>query len=299
MRARRPPPLLRYRQRAARVLLAPALGLLLAVAAWPLARTALLAFSDATLGSPASGRWVGLHNFATLAADPAWWEAVANTLRFAALSVSLELVLGLGVALVLRRSFPGNGLLRAAVLLPWAVPNVVSARIWAWMANDVYGVLNDALLRAHLIAQPVAWLADPGTALAMIVAADVWKTTPFVALLLLAGLQAIPGGLYEAARVDGAGPWRCFRHVTLPLLRPALALALVFRLLDALRVFDVVYVLTGSSHTTATVSVYARQQLIDFQDFGYGSAAALAIFVLVGAVCAAVLTGLRVRLEAP
>jgi len=299
MRTRRPLTLHRHRVRTARWLLLPTLGLLAAVAAWPLARTAGLAFTDATLGSPASGRWVGLYNFAALAADPAWWEAVVNTLRFAALSVSLELGLGLGVALVLRRAFPGNSVLRAVVLLPWAIPNVVSARMWAWMAHDVYGVLNDLLLRAHLIAQPVPWLADAGTALAVIVTADVWKTTPFVALLLLAGLQAIPAGLYEAARVDGAGPWRCFRHVTLPLLRPAIAVALVFRLLDALRVFDVVYVLTGSSHTTATVSVYARQQLIDFQDFGYGSAASLAIFLLVAMGAVAVITGLRVRLEAP
>jgi trehalose/maltose transport system permease protein len=296
---RRRPSLQRRRVRTAALLLAPALGLLLAVAAWPLARTAALACTDAMLGAPGPARWVGLANFAALAADPDWWGAVANTLRFAALSVSLELVLGLAVALVLRRAFPGNGLLRALVLLPWAIPSVVSARIWAWMAHDVYGVLNDLLLRAHVLAQPVAWLADPGPALGVIVAADVWKTTPFVALLLLAGLQTIPGGLYEAARVDGAGPWRCFRHVTLPLLRPALAVACVFRLLDALRVFDVVYVLTGDSRGTATVSVYARQQLIDFQAFGYGSAAALAIFALVAAVTAAVVTALRVRLEAP
>jgi trehalose/maltose transport system permease protein len=297
--ARRPQPLQRARVRTALWLLAPALALLLAVAAWPLLHTVALAFSDATLERPGAARWVGGENFAALAADPDWWQALANTLRFAALSVSLELALGLGVALVLRRAFPGNGLVRAAVLLPWAVPNVVSARLWAWMAHDLYGVFNDLLLRAGLIAHPVAWLADPAGALGLIVAADVWKTTPFVALLLLAGLQAIPRELYESARVDGAGPWRAFRHVTLPLLRPALAVALTLRLLDALRVFDVVYVLTGSSRATATVSVYARQQLIDFQDFGFGSAAACAIFLLVALATVTALTALRVRLEAP
>lgn len=289
----------RYRLRAARWLLLPALALLALVAGWPLLRTIALAFTDATLAQPGPAAWVGLENFAYLASDRTWWRAVGNTLAFAAVSVALELALGLAVALVLRRVFPGSGLLRAVVLLPWAIPNVVSARMWAWMAHDVYGVLNDALLRLGVLAEPVAWLADPLTALGMVVVADVWKTTPFVALLLLAGLQAIPGELYEAARVDGAGPLRCFRHVTLPLLRPAIAVALVFRLLDALRVFDVVYVMLGTSRATTTVSVYARQQLIDFQDFGYGSAAAFAVFVLVALATVAVLTGLRVRMEVP
>ncbi len=297
-RSRRGRGLRGYRLRAAALLLLPTLLLLAGVAAWPLLRSTALAFTDARLGLPGAA-WVGLANFRYLLLDPLWWGAVGNTLHFAAVSVSLEVALGLAIALLLRRALPGSGVLRAVVLLPWAVPNVVSARVWAWMANDVYGVLNDLALRLHLLDAPRAWLADPGTAMALVIAADVWKTTPFVALLLLAGLQAIPANLYEAARSDGAGPWQGFRHVTWPLLRPALAVAVVFRLLDALRAFDVMYVMTGNAPGTATVSVYARQQLIDFQDLGYGSAATTAVFALVALVTVVAVTSLRLRLEAP
>jgi trehalose/maltose transport system permease protein len=267
--------------RAAWLFLLPTLLILAAVAAWPLGRTIALSFTDARLGELGTARWVGFDNFAALAADPDWWHAVRTTLVFAAVSVTLELALGMVIALVLDRSFPGRGLVRAAVLIPWAVPTVVSAQMWRWMYNDTFGVVNDLLLRLGLIAQPVAWLADDRTALAAVIATDVWKSTPFMALLLLAGLQTIPGELYQAASVDGAGALRRFLSVTLPLLRPALAVALIFRTLDALRVFDLIYVMTSNARGTATLSVYARQQLIDFQDGGYGSAIASVIFVII------------------
>jgi trehalose/maltose transport system permease protein len=165
--------------------------------------------------------------------------------------------------------------------VPWAIPTVVSAKMWDWMLHDVYGVVNAGLLGLGLIAAPIAWTASPDTALLSIVMVDVWKTTPFVALLLLAGLQTIPADVYEAAHIDGATPIQTFWKVTLPLLKPALLVALIFRTLDALRVFDIVYVMTGNNRSTMTMSVYARQQLVDFQDVGYGSAAATLLFAIV------------------
>ena len=255
--------------------------MLAAVAGWPLLRTVRFSFTDAQLTALDSAHWVGLENFAALLADPDWWHAVAVTLVFTVVSVGLEFALGLIVALVLDAPFLGRGALRAAMLIPWAVPTVVSAQMWRWMYNESYGVINDLLLRLGLIQAPVAWLANDRTAIAAVIVTDVWKATPFVALLLLAGLQNISEELYDAAKIDGAGPLARFLRITLPLLRPAIAVALIFRTLDALRVFDLIYVMTSNSRSTATISVYARQQLVDFQDVGYGSAASSVIFVII------------------
>jgi trehalose/maltose transport system permease protein len=255
--------------------------MLAAVAGWPLLRTVRFAFTDAQLTALESAHWVGIENFAALLADPDWWHAVAVTLVFAVISVSLEFVLGLVIALVLDAPFLGRGARRAAMLIPWAVPTVVSAQMWRWMYNESYGVINDLLRRLGLIQAPVAWLANDRTAIAAVIVTDVWKATPFVALLLLAGLQNISEELYDAAKIDGAGPLARFLRITLPLLRPAIAVALIFRTLDALRVFDLIYVMTSNSRSTATISVYARQQLVDFQDVGYGSAASSVIFVII------------------
>ncbi len=273
----------RSRVRAAWLFLAPMLLTLLLVAGWPLARTAFYSMTDAGLSDLDVYSFVGGENFLLredgrwygILADPVWWRAVANTLLFAGVSVFFETVLGVVIALVLDAGVRGRGLMRAAVLIPWAIPTVVSAKIWAWLLHDQFGMVNDLLLRLGLVAEPVAWLASPDLALWSVVAVDVWKTTPFVALLVLAALQMLPRDCYEAARVDGIHPVRVFFQVTLPLIRPALAIAVIFRLLDAMRVFDLVYVMTGSTDATMTMSVYARQQLVDFQDVGYGSAASV------------------------
>ncbi len=284
------------RRRAAWLFLAPTLLLLAAVAGWPLLRTLLLSFTDAQLARPGEARWIGWENFAFLLQDPDWWRAVANTLVFTTLSVSAQLVLGLGVALALNARFPGRGLVRAAVLLPWAIPTVVSAQMWAWMYHDVYGVLNELLLRSGALDEPVPWLAEPVSSMAAIILTDTWKATPFMALLLLAGLQTVPGEVHEAAQVDGMGRWGRFVHITLPLLRPAMLVALVFRTLDALRVFDLIYVMTSNSRDTASMAVYARQQLIDFQETGYGSAASTLIFAIIACVSLGYVALLRTHL---
>lgn len=291
----------RSRQATAALFLSPMVLALAVVAVWPLARTIWFGFTDASLTAPSDYTLVGLANYLEVydgawygvLADPQWWQALRNTLVFAAASVTAETVLGVGMALVLNARFPGRGLVRAAVLVPWAIPTVVSAKMWAWMLHDQFGIINAGAMALGLIDRPVAWLASSDTAMLSVILVDVWKTTPFVALLTLAALQTVPRDCYEAARVDGIPPWRVFLHITLPLIRPALAVAVVFRLLDALRVFDVVYVMTGEAEATMTLSIHARQQLVQFQDMGYGSASATLLFLVIGLVTVAYLAVLR------
>lgn len=298
--------LTRSRVRAAWLFLAPMLLTLALVAGWPLARTIWFSFTDARLGEFDDYTFIGFENYLAnydgawfgVLADRLWWRAVWNTVWFTAVSVSIETVLGLIVALTLHSAFPGRGLLRAVILIPWAIPTVVSARMWNWMLHDQFGVVNDVLLALGLIAAPVAWTANADTALWAVVMVDVWKTTPFMTLLILAGLQMLPQDIYEAARVDGVNPIRVFFRVTLPLIRPTLMVAIIFRTLDALRVFDLVYVLTSNASDTMSMSVYARQQLVDFQDVGLGSAAATLIFLVIGLLIVVTIVAGRVRLGA-
>ena len=208
-----------------------------------------------------------------LLVDGEWWGAVWNTIYFTLVSVSFETVFGTVIALVLNAQFRGRGLVRASVLIPWSIPTIVSAKMWAWMMNDQFGILNDLFIRLHIIDQPVAWTASPETAMTAVLIVDIWKSTPFMALLILAGLQMIPRDIYEAAELDGVGPLKVFFRITLPLIRPALAVAVIFRTLDALRVFDLIYVLTPNSAETRTMSVFAQENLFQFDKFAYGSAA--------------------------
>lgn len=281
-------------RRAIWLFLAPMLVVLATVAAWPLARTLFYSVTNASLIDMSIYDFVGFDNFIAydngrwygVLTDPQWLRALRNTLVFAFVSVSIETVLGVVIALVVNANLPGRGLMRAAMLVPWAIPTVVSAKIWAWMLNDQFGAINHLLMGAGLIDAPMAWLGGSGLAMASIVMVDVWKTTPFVALLVLAALQTLPRDCYEAAAVDGIHPVRLFFRVTLPLIRPALAVAVIFRLLDAMRMFDLVYVMTGSNSETMTLSVYARQQLVSFQDVGYGSAASTTLFGIIVLVTA-------------
>jgi len=194
--------------------------------------------------------------------------------------VAVELVLGLGLALLVHRKIRGRGVLRAAVLIPWALPTVVSSLLWGWIYHDRYGLANHLLLTLGVLAEPRVWLGDPALAMAAAIVADIWKTTPYVALILLTGLQAVDPIVYEAAALDGAAGARAFRHLTLPLLLPSMAVALMFRTLDAFRVFDLIYVLTrgGPGGSTETVSVLAYQLL--FQDLDFGRGAAMGILIL-------------------
>jgi trehalose/maltose transport system permease protein len=288
-------PIAVQRKRAALFFIAPAIVALAGVAGWPLARTIYFAFTDATLATIDTPRFVGIGNFVYLMRDPVWWRAMQNTIIFAVVSVCIETVLGVVIALLLNTELRARGLLRAAILVPWAIPTIVSAQLWRWMYNDLYGVVNAILLGLGIIDAPKAWTADPDLALAAVIAVDVWKTTPFMTLLVLAALQMLPRELYEAAYVDGIHPLRVFWRITLPLIWPALMVAVIFRLLDALRVFDLIYVLTANSRGTMSMSVYARQYLIEFQDVGLGSAAAISLFAVIALVVAVMATMGRVR----
>jgi trehalose/maltose transport system permease protein len=292
------------RKRDAWLFLAPMLVVLAAVAAWPLLRTIWLSFTDAHLLKLDQSKWVGVTNFLHkedghwygVLADPQWWRSVKNTLSFTAVSVSIETVLGLVIALVLHREFRGRGLVRAAVLIPWAIPTIVSAKMWSWMLNDQFGIVNHMLMSLGFIDHPLAWTADPSLLMTSVIIVDVWKTTPFMALLILAALQMLPKECYEAAQVDGVHPLKVFWRVTLPLVRPALMVAVIFRALDALRCFDVMYVLTGSNERSMTMSVYARQQLMEFSEVGYGSAASTLLFFIIALLTALYVVLGRVRL---
>jgi trehalose/maltose transport system permease protein len=281
--------------RLAWLLLLPTLAVVVLVALYPLVQTIYQSFTDARLASAREPRFVGLQNYRNLLADVGFRDSIVVTIKFTLITVIFEFLLGLGVALVINSQFKGRGLLRAAMLVPWAVPTVVSAQMWKWMYSDQFGVINDFLLRLNIINSPVAFVAQPGTSIWAIAAVDIWKTTPFVALLLLAGLQVIPGDIYEAARIDGANAIQQFLRITMPLLRPAILVTLIFRTLDALRVFDVFYVMFEARQDTQTMAIYNQQYLVSFSRLGYGSAISVAIFVIIGIFVVAYVTFLKVE----
>jgi trehalose/maltose transport system permease protein len=298
------------RTRSAWLFLAPTLIVLAMVAGWPLLRTIYFSFTNATLNNLAGAEFIGFGNYLTwitlqsgrtvyrgLLVDPAWWGAVWNTLRFTLISVSIETVLGLVVALVLNAHFRGRGVVRAAILIPWAIPTIVSAKMWAWMLNDQFGILNDIFLNLGLISQKIAWTANPDTAMVAVLIVDVWKTTPFMALLILAGLQMVPQDIYEATKIDGVHPIKVFLRITLPLIRPALMVAIIFRMLDALRIFDLIYVLTPNNSQTKTMSVMARENLFEFDKFAYGAAASTMLFLIIASITVLYIVFGRVNLS--
>jgi trehalose/maltose transport system permease protein len=257
---------------------------LLATGFFPVLRTVLAGLHDASsMGGP--WRFTGLSHFDASAlgmlADENWLHAVSVSLLFAGVSVFLETVLGLLIALLLHANRRGRLFVQIAVLVPWVLPTVVATRMWHWMLNDQFGIVNSALIGLGLLSTPVAWMAYPETAIASIIVIDVWKTTPFMVLILLAGLRFIPHEYQDAARVDGAGAWRVFRDITLPLLKPALLVAVIFRTVEALGAFDIFYVLASGSTRTMSMSVYVQTQLIANQDLGYASALATAMFAIV------------------
>jgi multiple sugar transport system permease protein len=230
------------------------------------------------LGTP----FVGLDNYRKLLQDPVALRALINTFGFVFSSTFLELLAGLGIALLIHRRFRGRGWTRAAVLIPWAIPTVVASQMWRFIMNDQYGLLN-LLVYGKQVGSYQAWLADPLTALATIVVADVWKTSSFAALLILAGLQTIPEGLYESARMDGATPGQQFWKITLPLLKPAILIALLFRTMDAFRVFDLVFVMTqgGPADATNVLQFYGYKKIFGEGFLGYGSTISVLVFLTV------------------
>ena len=262
-------------------MLTPALVVMAFIAFYPLGQTVYDSFTDRQfLAGLEPTRWVGLENYRELIDDTIFRDAVVVTVKFTVITVSIELLLGMIIALVVNSGFKGRGVMRAVMLVPWAIPTVVAAQMWKWMYDDVFGVVNDSFIRLNIIDRPVAWISEQP--LAAVAAVDIWKTTPFVALLLLAGLQVIPSELYEAADVDGASKWHQFWRITLPLLVPAILVTLIFRTLDALRVFDVFYVFFGARADTQTMAIYNQNTIVAFGDVGYGAAISVGIFLIIG-----------------
>lgn len=262
------------------LLMAPALLLLLAVFLWPMLDYAWLSLQAQSVFTGLKPVPVGLANWERLLGDGRFWQDAAQTLRFAVVSVGLELLLGLAIALLLHQSWRGRGLVRSLSLLPWALPTTVMALGWRWILNDPNGPINGVMQSLGLPSLP--FLASTQLAWLAVVLADTWKTTPFVALLLLAGLQMIPTDLYEAFALEGGRPWQGLRRITLPLLRPYVFIALIFRLAQALGVFDLVAVLTGGgpASSTETLALYAYLNAMRFLDFGYSATVMLGMFVL-------------------
>ena len=288
--------LVQAQTRLAWILLAPSLLVVALVALVPLIQTFLQSFTNARLASERPVSFVGFTNYVNLFTDTDFLRSIWVTIQFTVVTVAFQFVLGLVIALVVNSNFKGRGFMRAAMLVPWAIITVVSAQMWKWMYNDIYGVINDLLVdKLHILPANVAWISNPATQLPAIEAIDIWKATPFVALLLLAGLQVIPGDIYEAARVDGANGLQAFWALTLPLLKPAILVTMIFRTLDALRVFDVFYVMFGSQPNTMPMAVYAQQNIVSFSLLGYGSTVAIAIFLIIGIFVVVYMTTFKVE----
>ncbi len=261
------------------VLLVPALASIGAVSVYPVLLGLWLSFRDTTLASP-TDTFIGLDNYRQIVSDGQFWNAWIHTIQFTTASTLLETLFGLMIALVLSERFRGRGIVRAAMLVPWAIPTVVTSKMFGWLFDGQNGLVNYLLRSVGFLQHNVNWLGSPDFALATIVIADVWKTTPFIALLLLAGLQTIPDSLAEASVIDGANAWQRFWYVRLPLLTPTLLIASMFRALDAFRIFDLVYVLTGGGPADATevLSTFTYKNLFSALQVGYGSTLATIMF---------------------
>src|SRR5262245_1340499 len=296
-RRRRRTKLQRRQTRLAWLLLVPSLAVVALVALYPLGKTIYQSFTNQEFLALTPTEWVGLQNYKDLWHDTLFRDSIWTTVKFTLITVTIEFALGLAIALVVNSKFKGRGLMRAVMLVPWAIPTVVAAQMWKWMLDDTFGVINDAGVRLHILSHSRAWVSEPSTALASVCAVDIWKTTPFVALLLLAGLQVIPRDLYEAAEVDGASVLQQFWKITLPLLKPAILVTLIFRTLDALRVFDVFYVFFGNRPDTQTMAIYAQSTIVGDGYVGYGAAISVAIFLIIAVFVVIYVTISRVSEE--
>lgn len=272
------------------LLISPAAAFVFCIALYPIARVLWLSFFAQNLGTSLEPKFVGIDNYVRLANDGHFFATVRTTVFFTFVSVAIELVFGLAFALLLNHNFRGRAVARAAMLVPWALPTAVLAWAWSWIFNDQFGVMNDLLHRVGLVVRPIAWLGSGSTALFAVIFADVWKTAPFVMIILLAGLQNIPGELHEAAAIDGASGWKRFRYITLPLLLPSIMVALLFRAIQSFGIFDLIFVMTGGGPggATETLAIYAYNTYLRYLDFGYGSAMIVASFALMAVFTALV-----------
>ncbi len=269
-------------QRFGYTLIIPAVVIIVTIAFFPIVRCIWLSLCENDILGGVSTRFIGLENYKNLLGDKIFHKSFFNTLFFTVISVTCEFLLGLIFALLLDQSFRGRGIARACVLIPWALPPAIIAMAWRWIFNDTYGVFGDMLMKVGIVHSQIAWLGKPGLAMFSVIFADVWKTTPFICIILLAGLQSIPRDLFEAISIDGANSIRRFTMITLPLLRPYIVLALIFRTIQAFGVFDLIWVLTGGgpAGSTQTVSLYIYDMSFRYLNLGYGSAITIVVFFM-------------------
>jgi multiple sugar transport system permease protein len=269
------------------MLCAPAVIAMLLVTAYPIVYAVVLSVQDVDLRFPDEGGFVGLDNYVSVLTSDLWWQGVFNTTFITVVSVAIELVIGMAIALVMHRAIFGRGLVRTAVLIPYGIITVVAAFAWFFAFDPASGFVNGL----PFVDDDKAWFGDRWSAMSVIIAAEIWKTTPFIALLLLAGLTTIDEGLYEAAKVDGANAVQRFFRITLPLMKPAILVALLFRTLDAFRVFDTIFIMTRGSQDTESVSILGYNQLISRLNLGLGSAVSVLIFLIVLVIAAIFVRG--------
>ena len=275
------------------MLCAPAVGAMLLVTAYPIGYAVVLSLQDLDLRFPEEGGFAGLDNYQAILTSDLWWTDLFNTVFVMAISVAIELTLGMIIALVMYRAIFGRGVVRTSVLIPYGIVTVVAAFSWQFAFDPEVGWINDL----PFIADDKAWFGERFSSFAAVITAEVWKTTPFMALLLLAGLVTIDDGLYEAAKVDGASAWQRFRRITLPLMKPAILVALLFRTLDAFRIFDTIFVMTRGAQDTESVSILGYNQLIGRLNLGLGSAVSVLIFVCVFIIAFLFIRGFGVRMQ--
>jgi len=281
----------RSERKLAWMLCAPAVLAMLLVTAYPIAYAVVLSLQNVDLRFPDENSFAGLSNYITVLTSSLWWTDIFNTVFLMVVTVSIELVLGMAIALVMHRAIFGRGIVRTSVLIPYGIITVVAAFAWQFAFAPETGFVND------LIGAETDWFGGRFTSFVVIILAEVWKTTPFMALLLLAGLVTIDGQLYEAARVDGASAWQRFTRITLPLMKPAILVALLFRTLDAFRVFDSIFIMTRGALDTESVSILGYNQLISRLNLGLGSAVSVLIFICVFLIALLFVRGFGAKLD--
>ena len=265
------------------VFITPTLLIITAILVYPILQSIVLSFGDSSIDGLEPYKFVGLKHYIALAETERFWNSLWVTLIFTAISIPLELILGIGLALLMNEHFRFKGIVRLGVLFPWALPTALNTLMWRWMYNTDYGVFNAVALQSGLADRPINWLGDEVSAMGAMVTVAVWKTSSFMALIILAGLQSIPRDLYEAGRMDGMSRWQEFREITLPLLKGPILVALIVRSMDALRTFELPFNLTDGGPVTATesLSLYAYKVIFDFIEFNYGAAIVVVQFLVI------------------
>jgi len=278
----------------------PSLILIFALILYPVFNTLYLSFFNYRVQTMALGKtFVGLRNFIKIFNDETFFKSLKFTLLFTVVAVSMETIIGMIFANIMNRKLPGQGIIRTSVLIPWAIPTIISGLMWKFMYSQQYGIINHIFLKLQFIKEAIPWLSDSFVAVIAVIIADVWKTTPYMSLLILSGLQTIPIQLYEAAAIDGANRKDIFLKITLPLIKPVLSVAILFRVLATFRIYDLIAVLTsgGPANATQSLSLYTIKTYFDFGNIGYGAALATVTFIISLLISLLFLDSLKSKLE--